>query len=188
MRWTFPALLALTLAACDLLPQNAGDNPFPSSTGTAPERSAPPTDKEASEYERQVFELTNQARAQARTCGDEHFPAAPPLEWNATLARAAAAHARDMAEKGYFAHESPDGKTPFDRIRTAGYRFMSAGENLAAGTRTPQQTVQGWLRSPGHCAVLMNRTLRELGVAYLRAPRSEYRTYWVQNFGSRSPL
>jgi len=47
------------------------------------------------------------------------------------LEQAAQLKANDMAEKGYFAHTSPDGKTPWEWLKDVSYPFLAAGENLA---------------------------------------------------------
>lgn len=147
---------------------------------------AQPNSGQPTDRERQILDLTNQARAQARTCGKEQFGAAPPLTWNAQLGQAAEQYAARMAKQNFFAHQSPSGSTPWDRIKAAGYRdFKMAGENLAAGTRTPQETVQGWLNSPHHCANLMQPGFRELGVGYAENSDSKYHSYWVQEFGTK---
>ena len=54
-----------------------------------------------------------------------------PLQADPELTLVARAHSNDMFVKGYFAHESPDGKSPFDRMRQANVQFAFAGENLA---------------------------------------------------------
>jgi len=56
----------------------------------------------------------------------------PSLSWNEALAEAAAVHARDMLERGYFAHVSPEGLGPMDRALSAGYPAAFVGESLAA--------------------------------------------------------
>lgn len=152
----------------------AATTPAPTpTTGTGP-----------SAFEQRVLELTNQARAQARTCGTQSFPAAAPLTYNAALRTAAYNHSKDMAVRGFFSHTNPDGLDPFARMRAAGYNnFTAAGENIAAGQSTPEQVVAGWLQSPGHCANIMNAAYRDLGVGYYAG--GSYRYYWTQNFGRR---
>jgi len=152
-------------------------------TTTAPTPTPTPTTG-ASAYEQRVLELTNQARAQARTCGTTSYAAAAPLTYNANLRTAAYDHSRDMAVRNYFSHTNPDGLSPFQRMTNAGYTgWTTAGENIAAGQTTPEQVVQGWLQSPGHCANIMNARFRELGVGYYAG--GSYRHYWTQNFGTR---
>ena len=57
----------------------------------------------------------------------------PPLAMNKILLRIAEAHTRDMYNLNYFSHDDPNGTTPFDRIAHAGYNYVMAGENMAAG-------------------------------------------------------
>ena len=56
----------------------------------------------------------------------------PPLRPDERLSAAAAAHARDMLERAYFSHVSPDGLSPLDRTLAAGYPAVFVGEALAA--------------------------------------------------------
>src|SRR5579862_3502248 len=41
-----------------------------------------------------------------------------------------------MWTNAYFAHNSQDGTTPFQRMTNAGYNWITAGENIAAGSST----------------------------------------------------
>jgi uncharacterized protein YkwD len=54
----------------------------------------------------------------------------PPLTFNTTLAEAARAHAADMLARGYYSHDSLDGRTVEERIREAGYDPLIVGEAL----------------------------------------------------------
>ncbi len=160
-------------------------------TGTTPAPTPVPTPAPAptpgsgiSATEQRVLDLTNQARATARTCGTTSYPAAGPLTWNAALATAARGHAADMAARNYFSHTSQDGRTFDARIVNAGYSGYSAlGENIAAGQPTADAVVAGWLTSPGHCANIMSASFRELGVGV--GTGGSYSTYWVQDFGAK---
>jgi uncharacterized protein YkwD len=120
----------------------------------------------------------------------------PKLAVSAQLSRAAAAHARAMAERGFFAHSDADG-TPFWRrigryYRLSGYRSWRVGENLywSPGTAAPAQVVSSWLRSPPHRRDLLG-TWKELGVAVVAAPDApgffggKDVTIVVADFGSR---
>lgn len=132
---------------------------------------------------REVLRQVNQARDEARRCGDRVFPAAPPLAWNARLADTALAHSREMASKGYFSHTGRDGRQVDTRATTAGYAWRAIGENIAAGQGSVRQAVAGWLSSPGHCANLMRPDFTEMGAAYALAPASAGGIYWTQVFG-----
>ena len=145
---------------------------------------APTPSTGISASEQRVLDLTNQARAVARSCGTTSYPAAPALTWNASLATAARNHASDMAVRNYFSHTSQDGRTFVQRATNAGYSgYRALGENIAAGQPTPESVVAGWLNSPGHCSNIMSANFRELGVGV--GTGGSYGIYWVQDFGAR---
>ncbi|MFN3199120.1 MAG: CAP domain-containing protein [Bradymonadia bacterium] len=138
------------------------------------------------EFEFEVLRLTNEYRAQGYNCDTQgEFGPAGPLEFNATLRCAARLHSEDMAMQNYFEHDSLDGRTPFDRMRAAGYTGGWMGENIAAGQPTPQSVVAGWMDSDGHCANIMNPNFNELGVGFFQAATARFPYYWTQNFGGR---
>jgi uncharacterized protein YkwD len=132
-----------------------------------------------------VLQLVNQARERARICGSDRFAAAKPLTLNDTLSRAALAHAADMAQYSHFSHDGRDGSSPADRTSRAGYNWKAVGENIAAGQATPESVVDGWLKSPHHCANIMAPQFREMGIAYYVNRTSQAGIYWVQLFGAR---
>lgn len=136
------------------------------------------------QLEQRMLVLVNGARAETRRCGDKVFAAAAPVRWNNTLELAAAGHADDMAANDYFSHTGRDGSTPAQRVRRAGYRYRMTGENIAAGQMTPEQALAGWIRSPGHCANLMQAGYSEMAVAFAVNAKSRMGVYWVQQFGT----
>ncbi|MGQ0834843.1 MAG: CAP domain-containing protein [Gammaproteobacteria bacterium] len=129
---------------------------------------------------RRVLALVNQARSHSRRCGRERFAATAPLKLLSALERAARAHADDMAKHGYLDHTGRDGSTPGTRLNRTGYQRRLVAENIAAGPRTPEEAVQGWLESPGHCANIMDKRFRDMGVAYTFNPSSKHGVYWAQ--------
>lgn len=131
-----------------------------------------------------VLDLVNQARATPRFCGNRMFDTAPPVRWNNSLAEASRLHAEDMARYNYFSHSGRDGSDAAQRVERAGYRYRSTGENIAAGPMKPEDAVAGWIKSPAHCANLMNPAFTEMGVAFAVDPRSEMGVYWTQTFGA----
>lgn len=143
-----------------------------------------PRRQDAAAVSRLVLALTNQARAQARTCGWRHFPPAPPLSLSPALTRAAAAHARDMAAHDLFSHVGSDGSTPGVRATRAGYRWSMVGENIASGARAPRELVAGWLASPHHCANIMTAGFRQMGVAFAVNRASAEVIDWSEDFGT----
>jgi uncharacterized protein YkwD len=143
-----------------------------------------PTLPDWEEAGRQILAEVNRARAQTRSCGQRAYAPAPPLTWNQQLGQAALGHSSNMAEGRYFSHQEKNGSTPADRATRAGYAWKVVGENIASGNRTPQDAVEAWLDSPGHCANIMNPTFMEMGAAYAINPLNDNRTpYWTQVFG-----
>lgn len=131
-----------------------------------------------------VLDEVNLARASRRKCGEQAFEPAPPLQWNPLLGAAAFAHSSDMADKRYFNHRSQNGDTVSNRTQRVGYNWQRIGENIAFGSYTPKETVNGWLASPGHCVNIMDPTFTEMGAAYAVSPDQRVgKVYWTQVFG-----
>lgn len=135
-----------------------------------------------------VLCLVNQERAQ-------HGIA--PLRLSHQLETAAEGHCGELIADDYFAHVSPTGETPVDRIRTTGYipgppAGYVIGENLAWGTyglATPQAIVSAWIASPEHLANILEATYSETGIGIAPAvpsslaPGATGATY-AQEFGA----
>ncbi|SFR45209.1 Cysteine-rich secretory protein family protein [Marinobacter daqiaonensis] len=132
--------------------------------------------------EQALLERVNEARGEARQCGDESFDAAQPLSWNCKLEDAALAHSTEMAELEFFSHTGPDGVRIGERVNDRGYRWSAVGENIAAGQNSVDDVVDGWLSSPGHCANIMSPKFTEMGAARVEAPGSQYSPFWTQVF------
>ena len=81
-----------------------------------------------------------------------------PLREDARLDAAAADRMRDMEELAYWAHEAPDGRSPFLWLRVRHYDFRFAGENLATGFESTELLVAGWMRPSGSGAVKRSAT------------------------------
>lgn len=133
---------------------------------------------------KEVLALVNEARAKPRTCGNQAFAAAPPLEWNGQLGSAALMHSRDMGNGNYFAHAASDGSTVGDRASRAGYEWTAIGENIAAGQGSADHVVSSWLASPNHCVNIMKPEFTQMGAAYFVNQASDTIIYWTQVFGT----
>lgn len=107
------------------------------------------------------------------------------LARSAVLDHAAREHARDMASRRYFSHDTPEGLNPVDRIQRAGARdFTLAAENVGMTTkRAPnQEIVQGWMHSPTHRENLLAPAFNATGVGIARATDGTY--YYTQVFAT----
>jgi uncharacterized protein YkwD len=82
-----------------------------------------------------AIEREADARAMLATVNAERAAhGLPPLTYDERLSEIARSHARDMVLRSYFAHETPEGESPFDRMAHAGYHFAYAGEMPEAET------------------------------------------------------
>lgn len=85
------------------------------------------------------------------------------LTLNSQLNSAATAKANDMIAKNYWAHNAPDGTTPWAFIGASGYSYTVAGENLAKDFNTSSGVVTGWMNSAGHRANILNGSYYDVG-------------------------
>ena len=135
-------------------------------------------------FDSEVLRLTNRARAQGWNCAALRAggPALPPLKLHPALDLAAQGQSAGMALYGYFDHTSAlDGSSPMRRVQTAGLSPSSVAENIAAGQTSPDEVVNGWLRSPGHCRNIMG-DFTLIGLSYVSRPGTTYKHYWTQVF------
>lgn len=126
-----------------------------------------------------MLQQLNAARVAARSCGAKQMKAAQPLNWNKALAEAAELHSVDMAAHDYFEHVNPQGKRVGQRVSAQGYKWKTVGENLAAGDGSVSRVLAGWLKSPDHCANMMNPAYADVGVACVRQPGTKWENYWT---------
>src|SRR5690606_5212160 len=130
-------------------------------------------------YSSVLVDLANESRVQNRRA---------PLVVNPLLEEAARLKAEDMAEKGYFSHVSPDGKSPWYWISGAGYKFIYAGENLAVDFEYSEDVNEAWLNSPGHRDNILNNQFTEIGIATAEGRYNGRKTtFVVQMFGTPVP-
>ena len=140
--------------------------------------------------------LINAVRASVHGCQDDgsgraqrvSLPASlprPTVTWNPQLAAAAQNHARAMAEQRFFDHVDPQGRDVAQRVSATGYRWRSVGENLAAGQKTLEEAMRGWLLSEGHCRNLLDERYVEFGLARVVSPhpKDRSRVYWALVMG-----
>ncbi len=87
------------------------------------------------------------------------------LKVNALLEKAAQMKADDMAKRGYFAHNTPEGLTPWYWVSEAGYKYKYAGENLAVNFTDSAEVHTAWKNSKSHWLNIINPRFTEIGIA-----------------------
>ena len=108
----------------------------------------------------------------------------PFLKINPLLQKAAQLKAEDMAQKGYFAHNSPEGLTPWFWFQKANYNYNYAGENLAINFFDSEDVVAAWMQSSLHRANILNDRFTELGIGTARGLyNGREAVFVVQMFG-----
>jgi len=109
------------------------------------------------------------------------------------LERAAQNHSEDMGERYFYAHESPDGHGPTERLAAAGYAKPTHGENIHWGVEadaTPARIVRDWMDSPGHRANVLRPEFSEIGIGVgdrAPEPASGRAAVYTTNFGGPGP-
>lgn len=154
----------------------------PTPTAPSPAASAslaPGSTCNLANFQADLLQQINAARAAGRSCGATAFAATSALAWNARLFTAAEGHSRDMANNNYFSHTSLDGRSASRRVTDAGYVWRATGENIAAGQRDVSTVMNGWLASEGHCRNIMNPSYQDVAVACVQQTGSTYGRYWT---------
>ena len=113
------------------------------------------------ELEAAMLELINRERATAGLA---------PLAADPEMTEVARLHSADMFARSYFSHNTPEGKTPFDRMRNRDVRYRTAGENLALAP-TLQIAHTGLMNSPGHRANILQPRFGRVGIGILDGGR-----------------
>jgi uncharacterized protein YkwD len=109
------------------------------------------------DLEKRMLDLVNQERVAAGL---------KPLEPDPELTEVARRHSADMFARGYFAHDTPEGISPFDRMHAANVRFTTAGENLALAPTIPVAHT-GLMNSPGHRANILRPAFGRVGIGVM---------------------
>ena len=146
-----------------------GQEPEPEQAPTQEETVTPRSDPETAAA-LQVLSLVNEERGQA---------GCRPLTLDAQLSALAQDFSEDMAERGFFDHTDPDGRTPWDRAQAAGVGNLG-GENVARGQQDAEAVMAAWMDSEGHRANILNCEFRTLGVGVHFGTGGPW---WTQDFG-----
>lgn len=124
----------------------------------------------------QVFALTNIERQKLNL---------PPLHYNSTLSKSATLKGQDMFAHNYWAHNSPQGKTPWDFFKSVDYNYSVAGENLAKDFDNNDSLMKAWMNSPSHRSNIISDKYQEIGIGVVQGILDGVKTtIVVQHFAS----
>lgn len=104
-----------------------------------------------------LFNLVNEERRKAGV---------PELTLRSQVVPVARAHARDMWERKYFSHVSPEGKDVGNRLDEAKVGYMFAGENLALAPSVSTAHT-GLMNSEGHRANILEPNFKRMGIGVI---------------------
>ena len=132
------------------------------------------------------------------------------LEFDSEISQIARGHSFDMAQRGYFAHETPEGLSPSDRAAENGYScqkmvglliYSGIAENIFQGhlfesyytingeitsyewnseEEIAKITVDGWMNSPGHRENILTEIFDREGIGV--EITHDHKIYVTQNF------
>lgn len=129
-----------------------------------------PQSEERIPLESQVVQLTVDSEAEAQMLAlvnkERRDRGIPELSLREEVVPVARAHARDMWERNYFGHVSPEGEDVGDRLNKAGVGYRLAGENLALAP-TLNTAHNGLMNSQGHRANILEPDFRRVGIGVI---------------------
>ncbi len=115
-----------------------------------------------------LSELHDLVNAHRRSAGCE------ALQWHEATAVVAERHSKDMSQRDYFEHLTPEGIDLYRRLIVGGVRWRgSIAENIALTTQGPEIVVELWMDSPPHRANIEDCTFTHHGLGL-------YRDHWTQ--------
>jgi len=109
--------------------------------------------------EDQILQLMNAKRVEAGL---------QPLTLDNTLLQVARYKSDHMIQYNYFDHTNPDGTKWTDWLQTIGYKYTTAGENIAYNTYDAVELFNQWWNSPGHRANMMNSSYTKVGIGVVQ--------------------
>ncbi|MCZ2257138.1 CAP domain-containing protein [Sporosarcina sp. G11-34] len=115
--------------------------------------------------ERQIFEITNTYRARHGM---------PELQTTYKLNLFAREYSKELALENYIAAESSESEKLSNRLKNAVIEHQKAGENIAFDYVDAIEAVHGWLNSPSHRKVLLDKDFTHIGTG-------AYGNYYVQD-------
>ncbi len=107
-----------------------------------------------------------------------------PLQINVKLTEAAKEHCRDLAKWDRISHYGSDGSNPWDRVKRTGYKARLAAENVGTGQVNFDEVMKGWKDSPGHNKNLLLSDGKEMGLALVQDPKTEFKSFWTLVIGA----
>ncbi len=133
----------------------------------------PDTGKLSAEMREEIISLINMSRASEGL---------PPVTPHPELNRAAQEKARDMLERQYFSHTTPEGTLPWELIDTSAYPYAAAGENLAIDFVSSKTVHEALMASKTHRDNILNARFSNIGIGVVQGKFQGRETYILVEF------
>lgn len=102
------------------------------------------------------------------------------------LSKIALLKGEDMIRRGYFAHDTPEGRRPWEWISKTEYDYVYAGENLAMDFSSAELIHEAFMKSPTHRKNILNDKYRDIGIAVVSGEMLGHDTdILIQFFGTK---
>lgn len=139
-----------------------------SKTESSPQETAAQSEQVSTDENMAVYEIVNRERAKNGLSA---------LSYRYDLQTAANKRAEEIVTS--FSHTRPNGSSCFTVLSEYGITYRAVGENIAAGQRTPEAVMNGWMNSQGHRANILNSNFTGIAVGVKTIGNTKY---WVQIF------
>lgn len=137
------------------------------------------TNQVTSGMEKMLFDYINTTRASNGLKG---------VLWCEKAAKAALDHSIDMGKRLYFAHNTPEGITPRQRMIKEGIDCYYSGENIsyttATGSINSLHIHNRWMNSSGHRKIILNGIYQYTGIGVVKSGASDMYIYATEKFYS----
>ena len=137
-----------------LLSSHGNDKADSSASASAKTSTSPASNASVATAEKTAFDLLNADRA---------ANGLKLLKLNPQLTALGGKYAQDMINRNFFAHNNPEGQTPFDRMKQAGISYTTAGENIAINTNV-NTAEAAFMNSAEHKANILSSTYTDVGI------------------------
>ncbi len=112
-----------------------------------------------------------------------------PLKISQSLNTSAQRKALEMLRTDCWSHYCPDGRSPWEFFKDAGYEYLLAGENLAEGFFNTEDVIVAWMNSRTHRDNILRPDYEEVGFGIVKGyfQGRESNVIIAVHFGTPSP-
>jgi uncharacterized protein YkwD len=93
------------------------------------------------------------------------------LNIDGVLTNIARSRSKDMIDRGYFSHYTPDGKNIFNFLKANGISYRAAGENLGMSSPpsrgSPGNFIDAWMKSESHRINMLRGAYTKIGIGII---------------------